>query len=129
MRSYFWGYRTMRGGYVIDAFDGGDRSMIEAAYEDEHVDEVCEPFMAEDMKSAMLFVIDEILRTTGANVSDMTHSEIGSAHWFNTHLAFIKHCGEYLVENRPPDEATLQEWGKRFVASSVELIDWFKNKD
>jgi hypothetical protein len=55
-------------------------------------------------------------------ISNLTNSEIGSQHWYNTLLAKIESFGRYMRMHRltPQQEAT---WGKMMIDYSKELID------
>jgi hypothetical protein len=62
-------------------------------------------------------------------VSKTTGSDIGSGHWFNTLMASIKHTGEYLMDNKPPNDDILKVWGKLVYERSNELLNWFESND
>lgn len=59
-------------------------------------------------------------------ISKNTNSEIGSVHWFNTLISYIKHVGEYISEDTPPDE-NLRVWGKNVHEYCDELINHFND--
>ena len=52
-----------------------------------------------------------------------TNSELGSYHWFHTHLARLKHIGEYLRDFAP--ELRTTEQGATIYDSCEELIAGF----
>ena len=53
-----------------------------------------------------------------------TNSPLGSYHWFHTHLARIKHIGEFM-KTQPKDKVLTEKWGKDLFDSACELIDGY----
>lgn len=61
-------------------------------------------------------------------ISRFSHSEIGSAHWFNTLVGNTLHIGEYLHKygSSGITEDILSKWGDELYERSKELLLWYE---
>ena len=60
-------------------------------------------------------------------ISGISHSEIGSAHWFNTIVSQHLHVGEFMKEHSLKMECgQIKSLGNRVYESSKELLNWAK---
>lgn len=58
------------------------------------------------------------------NISELTNSEYGSWHWFNTLASKIKSRGEFLMnETNSISEDLLCSWGLALYSEAKELLD------
>ena len=55
--------------------------------------------------------------------SPITHSPVGSYHWYHTLAARVKNIGEFLKEKTPNDESITRKWGTTLYDAATELID------
>ena len=61
-------------------------------------------------------------------ISEFSHSEIGSSHWFNTLVGNAANIGQYLHIHGSSgiSETTLVQWGTELWERSKELMEWYE---
>lgn len=56
------------------------------------------------------------------NISQLSNSEIGTKHWYNTLLAKCIHIGEYMKSKELTPEQR-ENWGNQLMECGRELLD------